>query len=106
MSWLYLIFAIGFEVTGTALLKVAHGLSNLKYTIAMLAAYVASLLFLSMALKKIEIGVAYAVWSGLGITAIEVIGVLFFKESMTIPKIFFITLILIGTIGLNVYRTS
>lgn len=106
MSWLYLILAIVLEVTGTALLKMVHGLSNLKYIIGMLLAYVISLLFLSLALKKIDIGIAYAVWSGLGITAIEILGVLFFKETMTLPKIFFITLILIGTIGLNVYRTA
>lgn len=106
MSWLYLLLAIGLEVTGTALLKKANGFSNLKYIALMLIAYVTSLLFLSLALKKIDIGIAYAVWSGIGITAIEVIGVLFFKESMTVPKIIFITLILVGTIGLNVYRTA
>lgn len=106
MSWLYLLLAIGLEVTGTILLKMADGLSNLKYIVGMLIAYVTSLLFLSLALKKIDIGVAYAVWSGIGITAIEVTGVLFFKENMTIPKIIFITLILVGTIGLNVYRTA
>lgn len=106
MSWLYLILAIGMEVAGTVLLKMAHGLTNMKYIAATLFAYVISLLFLSLALKKIEIGVAYAIWSGLGITAIQVIGVLFFKETMTLPKIIFITMILVGAIGLNVYHTA
>lgn len=106
MSWIFLILAIGFEVTGTALLKVTHGLSNLKTLFAMLVSYVLSLLLLSLALKKIDIGIAYAVWSGIGITAIEIIGVLFFKETMTIPKIIFITFILVGTVGLNFYKTA
>ena len=106
MSWLYLIFAIGFEVTGTVLLKMSNGFSNLKYFFAMLISYILSLVFLSLALKKIDIGIAYAVWSGFGITAIAILGVLFFKESMSMPKIIFIALIMIGTIGLNYFRTA
>ncbi|WP_347472954.1 DMT family transporter [Clostridium kluyveri] len=57
-------------------------------------------------MKKIDIGVAYAIWSGLGITAIEIIGVLIFKERIDFLKIMFISLIMIGTIGLNFTRTS
>lgn len=105
MSWVYLLFAIGFEVVGTSLLKISHDLLSLK-TLAMLVSYGLSLLLLSLALKKIDIGVAYAIWSGLGITAIEVMGVLFFKEHMNLSKIIFITLIMVGTIGLNFSRTG
>lgn len=54
-----------------------------------------------MTLKRLDIGVVYAIWSGLGITAIEVIGVICFKESLSLSKIIFITMILIGTVGLN-----
>ena len=105
MSWLYLILAIGFEVAGTSLLKISHNLLSIK-TLAMLISYGLSLVFLSMSLKKIDIGVAYAIWSGLGITAIEVLAVLFFKETINVSKIFFIALILIGTIGLNFCKAA
>lgn len=105
MSWFYLILAIGFEVAGTSLLKVSNSILSLK-TLAMLICYAASLLLLSLALKKIDIGVAYAVWSGLGIMAIEILGVFFFKERMTVSKIIFISLIMIGTIGLNFTKTA
>lgn len=105
MSWLYLILAIVFEVIGTALLKVIQHPISIK-TAIMLVCYVLSLLLLSMTLKKMDIGVVYAIWSGIGITAIEVIGVVYFKESMSISKIIFIALILIGTVGLNFSRSS
>lgn len=105
MSWVYLILAIGFEVAGTSLLKISNSIFSLK-TLAMLICYGASLLLLSLALKKIDIGVAYAVWSGLGIMAIQILGVLFFKENITIPKIIFISLIMIGTVGLNITKVA
>ncbi|UZQ49192.1 DMT family transporter [Clostridium kluyveri] len=105
MSWVYLILAIAFEVIGTTTLKGSNHIISFK-TLAMLASYGFSLLFLSLALKKIDIGVAYAIWSGLGITAIEIIGVLVFKERIDFLKIMFISLIMIGTIGLNFTRTS
>jgi small multidrug resistance pump len=105
MSWLYLILAIGFEVTATSLLKTLHDIVSLK-TLAMLASYGISLLLLSLALKKIEIGVAYAVWSGLGIMSVELLGIIFFKESLSVQKIIFICLIMVGTIGLNFTKTA
>lgn len=100
MSWLYLILAIGLEILGTALLKTTSQLLSLK-TLVLLLAYGLSLVFLSLALKKIDVGVAYAIWSGLGIVAIEVIGVVFFKESINFSKAAFMLMILVGTVGLN-----
>jgi small multidrug resistance pump len=100
MSWLYLILAICLEILGTALLKASSELFSLK-TIALLLAYGLSLVFLSLALKKIDVGVAYAIWSGLGILAIEIIGVVFFKESINVSKAAFMLMILVGTVGLN-----
>ena len=103
MSWLYLLLAVIFEVIGTTFLKIIHNPFSIK-TVAMLLSYGLSLFLLSMTLKKLDIGVVYAIWSGLGITAIEVIGVMCFKESLSSSKIVFITLIIIGTVGLNFSR--
>ncbi|WP_238916238.1 multidrug efflux SMR transporter [Clostridium sp. YIM B02555] len=104
MSWIYLILAITFEILGTTLMKLSDGFSNVKYAIAMLIFYVLSLSMLTLALKKLEIGIAYAIWSGVGIVLLSIIGVIFFKESINLPKIIFVSFILIGTIGLNLSR--
>lgn len=104
MSWIYLISAITFEILGTTLMKLSDGFSNVKYAIAMLIFYVLSLSMLTLALKKLEIGIAYAIWSGVGIVLLSIIGVIFFKESINLPKIIFVSFILIGTIGLNLSR--
>lgn len=104
MSWIYLISAITFEILGTTLMKLSDGFSNVKYAIAMLIFYVLSLSMLTLALKKLEIGIAYAIWSGVGIVLLSIIGVIFFKESIDLPKIIFVSFILIGTIGLNLSR--
>ncbi|HEX2947831.1 MAG TPA: multidrug efflux SMR transporter [Clostridia bacterium] len=105
MSWVYLFLAISFEVFGTSMLKISHDMISLK-TAAMLLSYGLSLLLLSMALKKIDIGIAYAIWSGMGILAIVIIGVFFFREHLSVSKIIFIALIMIGTIGLNFSRAN
>jgi small multidrug resistance pump len=104
VSWIYLISAITFEILGTTLMKLSDGFSNVKYAIAMLIFYVLSLSMLTLALKKLEIGIAYAIWSGVGIVLLSIVGVIFFKESINLPKIIFVSFILIGTIGLNLSR--
>ncbi|MCO7127086.1 multidrug efflux SMR transporter [Sporolactobacillus shoreicorticis] len=103
MSWFFLVFAILFEVCGTLLMKLSKGLSHFWIDVLMMVAYMVSLGMLSMALKKIDISIAYAIWSGMGIVLIVAIGVLFFKESLSLPKVVFISLIVIGAIGLNVF---
>lgn len=104
MSWIYLILAITFEVSGTTFMKLSDGFSNVKYAVVMLIFYVLSLSMLTLALKKLQIGTAYAIWSGIGIVLLSVIGVVFFKESINLTKIIFIGFILVGTIGLNIIQ--
>lgn len=93
--------AIVFEVTGTTFMKLSNGFSNLNYAAAMLIFYILSLISLSMALKDIEVGVAYAIWSGVGIALIAMIGILFFQESLNLEKAAFIGLIILGVVGIN-----
>lgn len=104
MSWIYLILAITFEVSGTTFMKLSDGFSNVKYAVVMIIFYVLSLSMLTLALKKLQIGTAYAIWSGIGIVLLSVIGVVFFKESINLTKIIFIGFILVGTIGLNLIK--
>jgi len=106
MNWLYLGLAIVSEVCGTTFMKLSDGMTKLKFSVLMLVFYILSLSMLSLALKKIEIGVAYAIWSGIGIALITIVGIIFFKESISVSKIVFISFILVGAIGLNLFGTS
>lgn len=101
MKWLYLFMAIISEVCGTTSMKLSEGLSKITFSAIMLFFYMLSLIFLSMSLKQLEIGIAYAIWSGIGIALITFIGVVFFKEQFSILKLMFILFIIIGVIGLN-----
>lgn len=101
MGWFYLFFAIILEVFGTTSMKYSEGFTKIFPSIIMFVFYGLSLSTLTLALKNIEIGVAYAVWSGLGTALITVIGILLFKESVTVLKIISIVIIIIGVIGLN-----
>lgn len=100
-SWIFLVLAIGFEVAGTTSMKLAHGFTRLVPSIAVFVFYGFSLTFLTLALKRIDVSVAYAVWAGLGVVAISIIGVMAFSEPMTITKAGFIAMIVIGVVGLN-----
>jgi len=106
MNWVYLGLAIILEVCGTISMKLSDGMTDIKYAVVMLLFYILSLSALSLALKKIEVGIAYAIWSGIGIVLITSIGIIFFKETLSLPKIVCILLILVGAIGLNLFGTS
>ena len=101
LFWLYLLIAILTEVVGTSLLKVSQGLTRLAPTIGMFVLYTISFIFMAFALKKIEVGVAYAIWSGLGTAMIAMIGIVWFRESLNLPKIAGIILIIVGVVLLN-----
>ena len=80
MEWIFLAVAIVLELVGTTLMKMSDGLTKLLPSAGMFIAYILCFGSLALALKKIPVSAAYAIWSGVGIVAIAVIGVLFFKE--------------------------
>jgi len=106
LFWLYLLIAILTEVVGTSLMKVSQGLTRLVPTIFMFVLYAISFVFMALALKKIEVGVAYAIWSGLGTAMIALIGIAWFRESMNLPKLLGIILIIAGVVLLNLRSAS
>ncbi|MEI3605697.1 multidrug efflux SMR transporter [Pseudogracilibacillus sp. SE30717A] len=101
MSWIYLIIAILAEVVGTTFMKLSQGFSKLLPSIMIFVFYGLSLTLLTLSLKKIDVSVAYAIWSGLGTAFIATIGILLFKESVSIVKVLSIFMIIAGVIGLN-----
>ncbi|MBK1640480.1 hypothetical protein CKO12_01015 [Chromatium okenii] len=99
--WFFLSGAIALEVIGTTFMKLSAGLTKPLFIALMLLFYVASFLVLTLALRKIEVGVAYAVWSGAGTALIAAIGILYFQEAITTFKLIGIGLIILGVIGIN-----
>lgn len=101
MSWLYLTIAIITEVIGTTALKATEGFTKLIPSVLTIAAYGASFYFLSLTLKVIPVGVAYAVWSGVGIVLISLAGWLLFGQTIDKAGMVGIALIGAGVIVLN-----
>ncbi|WP_017721453.1 DMT family transporter [Kamptonema formosum] len=101
MRWIPLILAILLEVAGTTCMKFSKGFTEIFPSILMALFYVLSLSSLTIALKRIDLSVAYAIWSGLGTALIAILGILWFKEPANTLKIMSIGLIIIGVIGLN-----
>jgi small multidrug resistance pump len=102
MSWLFLILAILLEVSGTTSMKLSQGFTKLVPSILLFLCYGLSLGALTLALKTIDVSVAYAVWSGLGTALIAAAGIIWFKEPLTAVKVASIALIILGVIGLNI----
>lgn len=101
MSWLYLTIAIVTEVIGTSALKSADGFTKLVPSLVVATAYAASFYFLSLTLKVIPVGIAYAVWSGVGIVLIAIVGWLLFGQTIDRFGVLGIALIGAGVIVLN-----
>ncbi len=102
MYWLYLILAILSEVAGTTNMKLSQGFTKTLPSILIFVFYGISFTFLTLALKKIDVSIAYAIWSGLGTALIVMVGILFFKEPVTIIKLVSIGLIVVGVVGLHI----
>jgi small multidrug resistance pump len=99
--WLFLASAIAREVAGTTSMKLSAGFTKLVPSLLLFLFYAASFVALTFALRKIEVSVAYAVWSGVGTALIATIGILYFREAVTAIKLVSVLLIIVGVVGLN-----
>ncbi len=106
MCWIWLFAAILLEVAATIFMKLSNGFTRLVPTIFMALLYGVSFLPLAIALKKMDVGIVYAVWSAVGTVLVTMMGAFLFKESMTWPKVAAITLIVVGVIALNLTERS
>lgn len=93
--------AIAAEIIGTSALKASDGFSRLWPSVLTVLAYGMAFYLLSMTLKRMEIGVAYAIWSGAGTAAMALVGYWLFDESLDTVKIVSLGLIVAGVVGLN-----
>lgn len=104
-AWLLLAGAIVLEIAATSLLKASEGFSKPIYGAASILLYSICFWLLAFAFTRIPIGVAYAIWSGVGIAAIALIGYVAFRQSLSPIQLGFIALIVIGAVGLNLTTT-
>lgn len=105
-KWLLLSAAIVAEVFGTSFLKASEGFSKFWPSVAVIAGYVIAFYFLALSLKYIPVGIAYAIWAGVGVVLIALIGWLVFDQKLDLPAIVGISLIIVGVITLNVFSGS
>ena len=101
IGWIYLLTAIVFEVAGTTAMKMSEGFTKTLPSVAMGVFYLLSLTALTYALKKFDMSMAYAIWSGVGTVLISIVGFYLFKEEMSLFKILSIGLIVLGVVGLQ-----
>ena len=104
--WLFLFAAIISEVTATSSLKASAGFTKVIPSVIVVVGYGLSFYFLSLVLKAIPIGIAYAVWAGLGIVLLALVGWVFFGQSLDTPALIGIALILAGVIIMNVFSKA
>lgn len=101
MAYVFLVLAIAAEVAGTSLLKATEGFTRLWPTVGTLSAYAVAFALLAQAVKEIPVGVAYALWSGLGTAAIVAVGAVFLQEPLSAVKVSGIGLVVAGAVVLN-----
>ena len=106
MKWLYLFIAIISEVIGTSALKSSQGFTRLMPSLLVVAGYAAAFYFLSLTLTSIPVGVAYAIWSGLGILLVSLAGYVLYHQTLDLPAVLGIALIVAGVVILSLFSKS
>ena len=105
-AWMFLAAAIALEVVGTVLLKLSDGFEKWHWGTLSILCYAACFWLLAPALKTIPVGVAYAIWAGVGILAVTIIGFAVFREQLGPLQLACIALIATGAIGLRLTTTA
>jgi len=100
-SWFVLVAAIAAEVGGTTCLKLSEGFSRPLPSLGVVVLYALSFVFLAWVLKTIDLGVAYAIWAGLGTALVATVGFLAFGEAISSVRLLSIGLIILGVVGLQ-----
>ena len=106
MAYIYLLIAIIAEVVGTSALKASDGFTKWIPNIIVVIGYGLAFYFLSLVLRSIPVGVTYAIWSGLGIVLISLVGYIYFKQPLDLPAIAGMVLIISGVILINIFSKT
>ena len=106
MKWFYLIIAILAEVIATSALKYAEGFTRLMRSAIVIAGYAVAFYFLSLTLQHMSVGIAYAIWSGLGMLLIALTSAVLLKQKLDTPAFIGLALIVAGVVVINVFSKS
>ncbi|EDM26878.1 transporter, small multidrug resistance (SMR) family protein [Lentisphaera araneosa HTCC2155] len=106
MNYLYLAIAILAEVIATSALKSAEGFSKIGPSLLVILGYGVAFYCLSLVLRTIPVGVAYAIWSGVGIVLVSIVAYFLHNQKLDLPAVIGITLIITGVIIINVFSNS
>lgn len=106
MQWIYLIIAGIFEISWAVGLKFSHGFTQILPAIFTVVCMVLSFYFLALALKSLPLGTAYAIWTGIGTIGTVILGIILFREPVTVLRLVCIALIICGITGLKLLTTS
>lgn len=101
MEWIMLLIAAVLEVTWAVFMKMSEGFTRMLPSAITAVGYIASAVFLALAMRKLPLGTAYAMWTGFGIMGTTILGVLLFKESMSLAQAGCVLMIAGGIIGLK-----
>lgn len=106
MSWVFLVAAGLCEISFAFFLKLSEGFSKTWPTVGFGVFAVLSFWLLTKAMETISVGTAYAVWTGIGALGTAVIGIVYFKDPATLPRLFFLGLLLVSIVGLKLVSTE
>jgi len=106
VQFVYLIVAVILETFGTACLKASNEFTKLWPSLGVIIGFAGAFYFLALTLRYMPIGVVYAIWSGLGIVLITLIGLFFFKQSLDAAAYIGLGLIILGVIVINMFSNS
>ena len=106
MTYLYLFIAIVAEVIATSSLKASASFTRLWPAVVTLVGYIIAFFFLTLVLRTIPTGIAYAIWSGVGIVLISVVGWVVFKQKLDLPAIIGLGLIIAGVLVVNLFSKT
>jgi small multidrug resistance pump len=106
MNYVYLFAAIMSEVVATSALKAAEGFSRFWPSVIVIVGYGLAFYCLSLTVRTIPIGIAYAIWSGVGIVLISLVGLLLYRQSLDLPAVIGMALILAGVLIINVFSKT
>ncbi|MCO6411685.1 MAG: multidrug efflux SMR transporter [Thiogranum sp.] len=106
MGYLYLAIAIMTEVIATSALKTTEEFTRLGPSVVVVVGYCASIYFLALVLETIPVGIAYAIWAGMGIALIAIVGAVLFKQTPDTPAIIGMVLIVSGVVVINVFSKT
>ena len=106
MAWIFLSIAIAAEILGTLSLKASDGLSKLWPSLGVLIGYALAFTLMAISLKKLDVGITYAIWSGVGIIGAAIGGVIFFDQHLSRMTIIGMAIIIVGVVVMNLGGAS